>query len=47
MKRSTFEQYVTEYCKDLALKENYHQYKRCKHACVLTYNDAIISIGVN
>ena len=47
VKRSTFEQYVTEYCEDLALKENSHQYKRCKHACVLTYNDAIISSGVN
>ena len=47
MKRSTFEQYVTEYCEDLALKENSHQYKRCRHACVLTYNDVIISSGVN
>ena len=47
MKRSTFEQYVTEYCEDLAVKENAHQYKRCRHACVLTYNDAIISSGVN
>ena len=47
VKRSTFEQYVTEYCEDLALKENSHQYKRCKHACVLTYNDVIISSGVN
>ena len=47
MKRSTFEQYVTEYCEDLAVKENAYQYKRCRHACVLTYNDVIISSGVN
>ena len=47
MKRSTFENYVTEYCNDLAIKQNAHQYKRCRHACVLTYNDAIISSGVN
>ena len=47
MKRSTFEQYIKEYCEDLALKENSHQYKRCRHACVLTYNDTIISSGVN
>ena len=47
MKRSTFEKYVEEYCEDLAVKVNAHQYKRCKHACVLTYNNAIISSGVN
>lgn len=47
MNKSTFETYVKEYCNDLALKENKHQYKRCRHACVLTYNDVIISSGVN
>lgn len=47
MKKSTFINYVTEYCNDLARKENKYKYKRCLHACVLTYNDVIISSGVN
>lgn len=47
MKKSTFENYVKEFCEDLAIKENRHEYHRCKHAAVLTYNDVIISSGVN
>lgn len=47
MNSHTFEEYVKEYCNDLALKEKKHDYHRCKHACVLTYNNAIISTGVN
>ena len=47
MKKSTFEKYVKEYCEDLAAKEYNHSYPRCKHACVLTYNNVIISSGVN
>lgn len=47
MKKTTFETYVKEYCEDLAGKEYSHNYPRCKHACVLTYNNAIISSGVN
>lgn len=47
MRKNTFENYVREYCKDLTLKENRYKYKRCIHACVLTYNNVIISSGVN
>ena len=47
MKKNTFENYVKEFCEDLAIKENKHEYHRCKHACVLTYNNVIISSGVN
>ena len=47
MNRLTFERYVEEYCEDLAQKEIPHKYKRCKHACVLTYNNVIISSGTN
>lgn len=44
MNKLTFEKYVTEFCEDLAMKANTH---RCKHACVLTYNNVIISSGIN
>lgn len=47
MKKSTFENYVKEFCSDLAKKDNKHAYDRCRHACVLTYNNVIISSGVN
>lgn len=47
MKKSTFENYVKEYCQDLALKDNNYKYNRCRHSCVLTYNNVIISSGVN
>ena len=47
MKRSTFENYVIERCMDLAQKPNPHSYDRCRHACLLTYKDAILAEGVN
>ena len=47
MNKNTFEKYVTEFCEDLAIKPSNHEYHRCKHACVLTYNNVIISSGVN
>lgn len=47
MKKSTFENYVKEYCQDLAVKDNKYKYSRCRHSCVLTYNNVIISSGVN
>lgn len=48
MREETFEKYVKEYCEDLALSnKSKHEYHRCKHSCVLTYKDVIISSGVN
>lgn len=47
MKKNTFENYVKEYCWDLAAKGDKHGYKRCRHACVLTYGNVIVSSGVN
>lgn len=47
MNKNTFEKYVKEFVEDLAIKDNPHQYSRCKHACVLTYNNVIISSGTN
>lgn len=46
MNRHTFESYIQEYCTDLALKHNSYSHKQ-KHACILTYNDAIIATGIN
>lgn len=46
MKRSTFENYVQEFCEDLAQKQNNFSH-RSRHACVLTYDNFIISSGVN
>lgn len=47
MNKNTFENYVKEYCEDLAVKHNTYEYHRCRHAAVLTYDDVIISSGVN
>lgn len=46
MNRNTFESYIQEYCEDLANKQNLYAHKQ-KHACVITYNNAIISSGIN
>lgn len=46
MNRNTFERYVQELCVDLALKHNSYAHRQ-KHACVLTYNNAVISSGIN
>lgn len=46
MNRHTFESYIQEYCTDLALKHNSYSHKQ-KHACILTYNNAIIATGIN
>lgn len=46
MNRNTFEKYVQEFCEDLALKDNHYSH-RSKHACVLTYENIIISSGIN
>lgn len=47
MNRNTFEKYVKELCNDIAVKDDKHAYHRCRHACVLTYKDHVISSGVN
>lgn len=47
MNKNTFENYVKSFCTDLAIKDNKHEYHRCRHAAVLTYNNVIISSGVN
>lgn len=47
MNRNTFEKYVKEFCEDLAVKNNKFEYSRCRHSAVLTYNNVIISSGVN
>lgn len=47
MNRNTFEKYVKEFCEDLAIKDNKFEYSRCRHSAVLTYNNVIISSGVN
>lgn len=46
MNRNTFERYIQEYCEDLAHKQNNYSHKQ-HHACVITYNNAIISSGIN
>ena len=46
MNRSVFERYVQEFCEDLATKQNTFAHKQ-KHACVLTYNNSVISSGIN
>lgn len=46
MNRNTFEKYVQEFCEDLALKDNFYAH-RSRHACVLTYENVIISSGIN
>lgn len=46
MNRHTFENYIQEYCYDLALKHNSYSHKQ-KHACVITYNSTIIASGIN
>lgn len=46
MNRNTFERYVQELCEDLALKHNSYAHKQ-HHACVITYNDAVIASGIN
>lgn len=46
MNRNTFERYVQEFCEDLAKKDNSFAHKQ-RHACVLTYENVIISSGVN
>jgi cytidine deaminase len=46
MNRNTFERYIQELCEDLALKHNSYSHKQ-KHACVITYNNAVISTGIN
>lgn len=46
MNRNTFETYIQEYCEDLAHKQNLYAHKQ-KHACVITYNNAIIASGIN
>lgn len=47
MNKNTFENYVKEYCHDLSEKQNRYAHKRSKHAAVLTYDNVIISSGVN
>lgn len=46
MNRNTFERYIQELCADLAHKQNNYSHKQ-KHACVITYNNAVISTGMN
>ena len=46
MNRKVFERYVQEYCLDLARKQNHHPHRQ-RHSCILTYNNSIISTGVN
>lgn len=46
MNRNTFERYIQELCEDLALKHNSYAHRQ-KHACVLTYNNAVIATGIN
>ena len=46
MNRNTFERYVQEFCEDLTKKQNSFAHKQ-RHACVITYDDVIISSGVN
>lgn len=46
MNRNTFERYIQELCEDLALKHNSYAHRQ-RHACVLTYNNAIIATGIN
>jgi len=46
MNRSVFERYVQEFCEDLANKQNSFAHRQ-RHACVLTYNNVIISSGMN
>ena len=46
MNRRTFESYIQEYCEDLAKKNNNYSHRQ-KHACVITYNNAIIANGIN
>lgn len=46
MNRNTFERYIQEFCEDLAQKQNNYPHKQ-KHAAVLTYENIIISSGVN
>lgn len=46
MNRNTFERYIQELCEDLALKNNPYGHRQ-KHACVLTYNNAVIATGIN
>lgn len=46
MTRNTFERYIQELCLDLALKHNSYSHRQ-KHACVITYNNAVIATGVN
>ena len=47
MNRHLFEKYITDYCEDLTNKVNNYPHKHSKHACVLTYNNVIISQGIN
>lgn len=46
MNRNTFEKYIQELCEDMALKHNAYAHRQ-KHACVLTYNNAVIASGIN
>ena len=46
MNRNTFERYIQELCEDMALKYNAYAHRQ-KHACVLTYNNAVIASGIN
>ena len=46
MNSNTFERYVQEFCEDLAHKQNYFAHRQ-RHACVLTYDNVIISSGIN
>lgn len=46
MNKRTFENYIQEFCIDLAKKHNNYSH-RSKHACVLTYENVIISSGIN
>lgn len=41
-----FECYIQELCLDLALKHTSYSHRQ-KHACVITYTNAIISSGIN
>lgn len=46
MNRTVFERYVTSFCEDLANKNHAFAHRQ-RHACVITYNNAILSSAVN
>jgi tRNA(Arg) A34 adenosine deaminase TadA len=46
MNQRFFDKYITELCKEIALKNNMYAHRQ-RHACILTYRKHILSSAIN